>query len=54
MADGRIGICVTNPRATLDVSGSFHVEGTYKAPSGNTIDSNALIQAGLLYLSNNF
>ena len=52
--DGRIGIGVVSPRATLDVSGSFHVEGTYKAPSGNTIDSNALIQAGLLYLSNNF
>jgi hypothetical protein len=52
--DGRIGIGVVSPRATLDVSGSFHVEGTYKSPSGNTIDSNALIQAGLLYLSNNF
>ena len=54
VTDGRIGIGVVAPRATLDVSGSFHVEGTYKAPSGNTIDSNALIQAGLLYLSNNF
>ena len=31
-----------------------HVTGSFESPAGNTIDSNALIQAGLLYLSNNF
>ena len=58
--NNRIGIATTTPNATLDVNGdtiitgSFTVTGSYNSPSGNTIDSNALIQAGLLYLSNNF
>ena len=57
---GKVGVNKTTPNAQLDVngdtiiSGSLTVSGSYKSPSGNTIDSNALIQAGLLYLSNNF
>ena len=36
------------------ITGSLTVTGSYNSPGGNTIDSDALIQAGLLYLSNNF
>ena len=57
---GKVGVNTTTPNAQLDVNGdtiitgSFTVTGSYNSPAGNTIDSNALIQAGLLYLSNNF
>jgi hypothetical protein len=44
----------TQLTGTTSVTGSLMVSGSYNSPSGNTIDSNALIQAGLLYLSNNF
>ena len=36
------------------ITGSLTVTGSYASPAGNTIDSNALIQSSLLYLSNNF
>ena len=50
----------TAMNAALDVNGnaiitgSLTVTGSYASPAGNTINSNALIQASLLYLSNNF
>jgi len=43
-----------NINGSLRVSSSLTVTGSYNSPAGNTIDSNALIQTGLLYLSNNF
>ena len=58
--DTGVGIGTTSPNAKLDVngnaliSGSLTVTGSYVSPAGNTINSNALIQASLLYLSNNF
>ena len=39
---------------SYEITGSLTVSGSYNSPAGNTIDSNALIQASLLYLSNNF
>ena len=43
-----------NVKGNTIITGSLNVSGSYQSPSGNTIDSNALIQASLLYLSNNF
>jgi len=36
------------------ITGSLTISGSVISPQGNDIDSNALIQASLLYLSNNF
>ena len=44
----------TQLTGTTSITGSLIVTGSYASPAGNTIDSNALIQASLLYLSNNF
>ena len=38
---------------SAQISGSFAVTGSYVAPSGNTVSSDAMIQSALLYLSNN-
>ena len=44
----------TSLSGSYEITGSLTVTGSYISPSGNTINSNALIQASLLYLSNNF
>ena len=36
------------------ITGSLTISGSVISPEGNNIDSNALVQATLLYLSNNF
>ena len=44
----------TKLSGSYEITGSLTVLGSYNTPSGNTIDSDALVQAALLYLSNNF
>lgn len=47
------GSDITGSKSDTVYMPNAHVTGSFESPAGNTIDSNALIQAGLLYLSNN-
>jgi hypothetical protein len=52
-ADGKANWS-TKLSGSYEITGSLAISGSVKSQSGNTISSDALVQASLLYLSNNF
>jgi hypothetical protein len=50
---GNVGIGTTNPNMTLHVSGTQRLTGTFSGNTENNVASDAMVQAILLYLSNN-
>ena len=50
---GNVGIGTTNPNTTLHVSGTQRLTGTFSGNTENNVASDAMVQAILLYLSNN-
>jgi hypothetical protein len=50
---GNLGVGTASPSEKLSVSGNVTITGTMSGAAGNKILTDALIQAGLLYLSNN-
>jgi hypothetical protein len=50
---GNLGVGTASPSEKLSVSGNVTITGTMSGAAGNKILTDTLIQAGLLYLSNN-
>ena len=52
-ATGNVGIGATAPSTALHVSGAMKLTGTFSGNTANSATSDAMVQAVLLYLSNN-